>query len=92
MRCAFCILSYSTKAFINNLMPFLSKVPGDPMGEKKLIENSDKVFDYIQEIIEEHKEKYDENNIHDLTSAYIKEMKRLETSEEDTTKSCMYEV
>jgi len=48
------------------------------------------MFDYCHEIIEEHLESYDENNIDDYTSAYIKEMRRTEAAGEPTSMSCKH--
>jgi len=83
------VLHFSCYALINNFIPWLSKLPIDLMGEKTLINNSDTVFEYIDEIIQEHIDKYDDKHIGDVTDAYIKEMKRLEYTDENTTKSCM---
>ena len=83
------VLHFSCYALINNFIPWLSKLPIDLMGEKTLINNSDTVFEYIEDIIQEHINKYDDKHIGDVTDAYIKEMKRLEYTDENTTKSCM---
>ncbi|XP_045160015.2 cytochrome P450 2C23-like [Mercenaria mercenaria] len=72
-------------AGLANLMPWLAEFPGDPLKCKKMISNADKIFEYVDDIIDEHVREYDENEIDDLTSAYIKEMKRKETNGETTT-------
>lgn len=74
-------------AGLANLIPWLADFPGDPLKCKKMISNGDKVFEFVESIIDEHVREYDESNIDDLTSAYIKEMKRQETSGQETTMS-----
>jgi hypothetical protein len=71
-------------------MPRLAEFPGDPLQCKKMIRNADKIFEFIGDIIDEHVREYDENDIEDFTSAYIKEMKRKQLNEESTTMSCNY--
>lgn len=73
-----------------NFIPVLAWLPGDLFGVKKSLENADKIYEYCNEIIAEHLEYYDENNIDDLTSAYIKEMRRAEAAGELTSMSCKH--
>ena len=55
-----------------------------------MITNSDLTFDYLNDIVNEHVQEYDENNIDDYTSAYIKEMRRTEAAGEPTSMSCKH--
>ena len=54
---------------------------------QKMITNSDLTFDYLNDIVNEHVQEYDENNIDDYTSAYIKEMRRVKAAGEPTSMS-----
>ncbi|WAR19216.1 CP2U1-like protein [Mya arenaria] len=68
-----------------NFFPWVTSIPGDPLGVTKMFRNSDRVHEFCEDIIREHIETYDENCIDDLTSAYIKHLKKLESSNESTT-------
>jgi hypothetical protein len=84
---SFCSINRSA-AGLANLMPWLAEFPGDPLNCKKMISNADKVYEFIEDIIEEHVNEFDENEIDDLTSAYIKELRFKESTGEETTMSC----
>lgn len=73
-----------------NYLPWLQKCPGDPLRIKDIFENSRKIDEYCKSIIDEHVEKYDENDINDLTSAYIKELNDCESNGRPTIFSCTY--
>ncbi|KAL4235765.1 hypothetical protein ACF0H5_004157 [Mactra antiquata] len=74
-----------TAAGIGNFIPWLAKLPGDLFQVKKLFRNWELVIKYAKEIIAEHEKDFDEDNIEDLTSAYISEMRRLKASGVATT-------
>ena len=71
-------------------MPWLAEFPGDPLKCKKMISNADKINEFIDDIVDEHVNNFDENDIEDLTSAYIKEMQTKESSGKKTTMSCNF--
>ncbi|KAL4221008.1 hypothetical protein ACF0H5_019271 [Mactra antiquata] len=77
----------SSNALVGNFLPWLSRVPGDPLNTQKLIKNSDHIFDFVYELIKEHETYVDEDKIEDLTSAYIHEMRRVEKTGESSTMS-----
>lgn len=77
----------TSAAGLANLMPWLAEFPGDPLNCKKMISNADKVYEFIEDIIDEHVNEFDENEIDDLTSAYIKELRFKESTGEETTMS-----
>ncbi|KAL4227588.1 hypothetical protein ACF0H5_013031 [Mactra antiquata] len=74
-------------AIFGNFLPWLAHFPGDPIKFRKLKKNADAVFEYSFEIIAEHEKSFNENDIEDLTSAYIFEWKRLKDEKEPTTMS-----
>ena len=55
-----------------------------------MISNADKINEFIDDIVDEHVNNFDENDIEDLTSAYIKEMRAKESRGEKTTMSCNF--
>ncbi|KAL4221687.1 Cytochrome P450 2C8 [Mactra antiquata] len=69
-------------AGVANFLPWLAKIPGDPMKIQKLVQNSDQLFEYAGEIIAEHEREYDENDVDDLTTAYIHELRRLKAADQ----------
>ena len=70
---------------IGTLIPALAYLPGDSFKIKKTLENADTVHGWLREFVNEHLENYDENNVSDLTSAFIKEMKKQEATKDSTT-------
>jgi len=78
-------MCFSSVAGLANFIPILEKLPFDPVKLGRNLENAKVILKYCHDIIDEHVEAYDENNIDDYTSAYIKEMKRSEATGEPTT-------
>ena len=68
-----------------NFIPLLDKLPGDIFSKKKALANQDITYKFITKIIEEHMEDFDEDNITDYVSAYIKEMKIQQKTDPTTT-------
>lgn len=79
---------FRAAAGLANLIPWLAEFPGDPLNCKKVISSTDKVFEYLENIIDEHVREFDENDIDDLTSAYIGEIKKLKSANQETTMNC----
>ena len=52
---------------------------------KATINSAETVLDYLRELIHEHMQLYDENDINNFTSAFIKEMKLQQRFNESTT-------
>ncbi|KAH3699271.1 hypothetical protein DPMN_074227 [Dreissena polymorpha] len=75
---------------IANFFPWAARLPGDPLGVGRMIANSDAVHAYCADIVREHVETFDENCIDDLVSAYIRELKKHEQTNEQTTMSYEY--
>ncbi|KAL5011839.1 hypothetical protein ScPMuIL_010390 [Solemya velum] len=59
-----------------NIFPILRFIPFDPFKIEMVRRNHTKIDEYFVKIIEEHKQNFDENNIADLTDAYLKRMKK----------------
>lgn len=70
---------------IGTLIPALAYLPGDIFKIKKTLANADTVHGWLRQFVNEHLENYDENNVNDLTSAFIKEMKKQEATKETTS-------
>ncbi|XP_052768718.1 cytochrome P450 2C15-like [Mya arenaria] len=70
---------------VANFFPWAARIPGDFLGVSKTFSNAEKIYEFCENIIKEHVESYDENCIDDLTSAYIKQIKRFEENGESTT-------
>ncbi|XP_041346850.1 cytochrome P450 2J4-like [Gigantopelta aegis] len=69
-----------------DFMPLLRFVPGDLLKINRTIKNAEMVErEFIIPAIDEHLEHYDDDNIHDFISAYIKEMKIMESLGETNT-------
>ena len=71
-------------------MPVLAYLPGHLIRIKRLKSNMSMVVRFAQEFINEHLQNYDEDNIDDFTSAFIREMKKHETTNETTNVTGMY--
>jgi len=54
--------------------PYLRHFPGDPGNGKLMIKHYDLIRVFLQEMIDEHKQKFDEQNIGDYIDAYLTEM------------------
>ncbi|KAL4226511.1 Cytochrome P450 1A1 [Mactra antiquata] len=72
-------------AGVANFLPWLSKLPGDPLKLKKLSKDTEQMYEYAADIIADHEKDFNENDIDDLTSAYIHEMRRLKDAGMSTT-------
>ena len=72
-------------AAISSFIPSLGQLPGDLFKIKATINSAETVQDFIRELIHEHMQRYDENDINDFTSAFIKEMKLQQRYNESTT-------
>jgi hypothetical protein len=70
---------------ILNFMPYLRFLPGDPFHTERIKGNTALVRGFCLNSIKEHMDNYDENNITDFISAYIREMKKKEKAREETT-------
>ncbi|KAH3852935.1 cytochrome P450 2C23-like [Dreissena polymorpha] len=73
-----------------NFFPWAAHMPGDPLGVGRVIANCNTLRDYCADIVREHVETYNENCIDNLVSAYIKEVKKHEQTNEQTTMSFEY--
>jgi hypothetical protein len=60
-------------------------LPGDLFHLKRIDANAAIVDKFCLDSYKEHMENYDENNITDFISAYIREMKKKEKAGEETT-------
>ncbi|XP_046552244.1 cytochrome P450 2D26-like [Haliotis rubra] len=66
-------------ASILNIFPVVRYLPGDIFKFKKILDNlAFTEREFIHPMINDHMDCYDEDNIHDFTSAYIKEMRHHE--------------
>ena len=74
----------STSAGIMNLLPWLRHLPGDPFGSKILLERMEHIFDFLREIVEEHRKTLDEDNIRDYIDAFLVEQKRKANVKDNT--------
>ncbi|CAG2249317.1 unnamed protein product [Mytilus edulis] len=63
--------------------PFLQYIPGDPFGIKRTVTNADVVRNHLKNIVKEHEETFDENNLRDYVDVYLKRMR----SDKDNPKS-----
>ena len=70
---------------LGTFIPSLAILPGDLFKIKAVLYNAEVVKGFLHEFILEHMQRYDENDITDFTSAFIKEMKLQQTSKESTT-------
>ena len=70
---------------IGNFIPGLNKLPGDLFNIKASLQNVDKILEYLREFIDEHLQGYDENEINDFASVFIKEKKRQEAANDEPT-------
>lgn len=76
------IIAILGKAGALNFLPFLRFLPGDRFRFKELQQTDIDTSEFFQRRIEECKKNYDENNISDFISAFLKEMKGDLTSSE----------
>lgn len=70
---------------IGSFIPQLAYLPGDMFKIKETLHNADVVYGWLREFVNEHLVNFDENNVNNFASAFIKEMKQQEASEKETT-------
>ncbi|XP_063403739.1 cytochrome P450 2C8-like [Mytilus trossulus] len=64
--------------------PFLQYIPGDPFGIKRTVTNADVVRNHLKNIVTEHEETFDENNLRDYVDVYLKRMRSDEGNPKST--------
>ncbi|KAL3862685.1 hypothetical protein ACJMK2_008638 [Sinanodonta woodiana] len=74
-------LHYVSSGSLVILLPILRLVPGDLFGIKKIAKKMQIIKDFISELIEEHMNKFDEENVEDFIDAFISEMKKQDVGE-----------
>ena len=67
---------FATSGGLMNIVPALRHIPGDPFGAKIRIERMQKVLNFLREIVDEHRNTFDEENIRDYIDAFLAEQKR----------------
>nr|KAG5694761.1 hypothetical protein BaRGS_002714 [Batillaria attramentaria] len=67
-------------AAILNFLPFLRYLPGDLFRLKSLVQSRDSCDAMYISSIEEHKQEYDENSLHDFIAVYLREIKKREAA------------
>lgn len=67
-----------------NFIPSLKYIPGDLFNVNRTMKNVKYVEDRLQELIDEHHETFDENNIRDYVDAFIKEMRSQDKGDNST--------
>ena len=70
---------------ILHFMPILEILPGDLFSWKRVTANQTIMSKFVKDVIKQHIESFDENEINDYTSAYIKEMKNQKATNSSTT-------
>ncbi|XP_060077645.1 cytochrome P450 2B19-like [Ylistrum balloti] len=80
-------LSLGGSAGLLNLMPSLRYVPGDPIGLRKVINHSEKIFEFLYHVIDAHQEDFNEDNIKDFIDVYLKEIQNKKGEETTFTVS-----
>lgn len=68
-------LSNENVMFVATVLPFIRYIPGDPFRIKKVLRNVDKVENHLRQLVEEHEQIYDENNLRDYVDVFLKKMK-----------------
>ncbi|XP_046583411.1 cytochrome P450 2J6-like [Haliotis rubra] len=69
-----------------NILPMLRFLPGDMFGFKRTMDNVRMIESlFILPVIEEHLNTHDDNNVDNFIYAYIKEMRRRQKQQKDTT-------
>ncbi|KAK6169270.1 hypothetical protein SNE40_020361 [Patella caerulea] len=69
-----------------NFLPVLRFLPGDLFKFKRTIRNNEEIDrNLIEPSVNDHLKNYDEDNTNDFISSYIKEMKRIEKTGEEST-------
>ncbi|KAL3861233.1 hypothetical protein ACJMK2_007281 [Sinanodonta woodiana] len=67
---------YLSAGYLVSFMPILRFVPGDLFGIKNIAKQIQVIKDFVNELIEEHVNKFDERNIADFIDAFISEMNK----------------
>ena len=75
---------------IGTFIPGLIHLPGDMLKIKQTLKNAKDVYGFLREFATEHLQNYDENNIDNFASAFIKEMKKQESTKESSTFTSKY--
>lgn len=61
--------------FVATVLPFVRYIPGDPFRIKNVLRNVDVVENHLRQLVEEHEQIYDENNLRDYIDVFLKKMK-----------------
>ncbi|XP_048738010.2 cytochrome P450 2H1-like [Ostrea edulis] len=77
-------VSNANVIFLASIFPFLRYVPGDPLKVKKVSHNTDVIREYLFQIIKDHEESFDENNVRDFIDVYLKKLKSEESNPSTT--------
>lgn len=68
-------LSNENVMFVATVLPFVRYIPGDPFRIKNVLRNVDVVENHLRQLVEEHEQIYDENNLRDYIDVFLKKMK-----------------
>ena len=79
------VLEDESMASLTTFIPVLAHIPGDLFRHKRIKSNYQTILKFVNESVADHIRKYDENDAADLTSAFIREMKKRDTSRETTS-------
>ncbi|XP_048738008.1 cytochrome P450 2B5-like [Ostrea edulis] len=77
-------VSNGSVMFLANIFPFLRHVPGDPLKISKVLRNAAIIEEYMNEIVKDHEESFDENNMRDFIDVYLKKIKSEESNPHTT--------
>ena len=75
---------------IGTFIPGLIYLPGDPFRIKQTLKNAKDLYSIMREFATDNLRKYDESNIDNFTSAFIKEMKQQERTRDNSTFTSKY--
>ena len=75
---------------IGTFIPGLVHLPGDVFKIKKTLKNAKDIYGFLRVFATEYLQNYDENNIDNFASAFIKEMKKQEKAKEKSTFTSKY--
>lgn len=56
--------------FVATVLPFVRYIPGDPFRIKNVLRNVDVVENHLRQLVEEHEQIYDENNLRDYIDVF----------------------
>ncbi|XP_056000121.1 cytochrome P450 2C11-like [Ostrea edulis] len=68
-----------------NLFPFLKYLPGDLFAYKDFRRRFDRIHEILNNILDEHRSTFDENNIRDFIDCFLQEQKKHNGSSENNT-------